>query len=74
MLSITGSMPFVGFIDGLTNNIAPSVIQLPGGWIADRIGRKKPMIFGSILIILGFTVLIVRSSAVWVYYEGGLRR
>ena len=25
-------------------------------------------------IILAFTALVVRSSAIWVYYEGGLRR
>jgi len=56
VLSISNSMTFVGFIDGLTNNIVPSLVQLPGGWISDRIGRKKPMIFGSILIMLGFNM------------------
>lgn len=56
VLSINNSMAFVGFIDGLTNSVVPALVQLPGGWIADRIGRRKPMIFGSILIILGFNM------------------
>ncbi|OGF46242.1 MAG: hypothetical protein A2231_09730 [Candidatus Firestonebacteria bacterium RIFOXYA2_FULL_40_8] len=74
VLSISNSMPFVGFIDGLTNSVIPSLVQLPGGWIADRIGRKKPMIFGSILIILGFNMytLAVLTKSTFFIISGAI--
>ena len=52
VLSISSSMAFVGLVDGLTRSLGPSMIQLPGGWLSDRIGRKLPLMIGSVLIVI----------------------
>src|SRR3989339_1808737 len=58
VLSITSSMTMVGLVDGLTHSLVPSLIQLPSGFVSDRVGRKTPIIVASILIIFSFLVFL----------------
>lgn len=44
------------------------------GFMLFQFGYASAIAWVLFAIILVFTMLIVRSSAVWVYYEGGLRR
>jgi len=44
------------------------------GFMLFHFGYASALAWVLFAIILAFTLLIVRSSAVWVYYEGGLRR
>lgn len=44
------------------------------GFMLFHFGYASALAWILFAIILVFTLLIVRSSAVWVYYEGGLRR
>lgn len=51
VLTLTPSMVFVGLVDGIANSLGPSAVQVAGGWLSDRIGRKPPLILGSLLVL-----------------------
>ena len=42
------------------------IFQLPGGVLADRIGRKKVIIIGSFLRIIGPITLVLATTWYWV--------
>jgi multiple sugar transport system permease protein len=44
------------------------------GWRYFRFGLASAMAWVLLLIILALTLLVVRSSAAWVYYEGEVRK
>jgi MFS family permease len=45
---------------------------IPGGWLADRIGRPQTMAIGSLLAAVGASLLIVADSAPAILIFGGL--
>jgi MFS family permease len=61
VLTIYDSMTFVGLIEGLTNNLGPSLIQLPSGWFSDRVGRRLPLMIGSVLVVLASVMFFIVS-------------
>ena len=52
VLSLSSYMPFVALVDGVANSLGPSLVQVGGGWLADRAGRRLPLIMGSVLVLL----------------------
>lgn len=46
------------------------LLQIPGGWITDRLGRKRPIVVGQFLVGVGI-LCVVWSGQVWSWYLGG---
>lgn len=41
------------------------ILQIPSGWLSDRIGRKTPIVVGQFLVALGIAVVVSGSSPLW---------
>src|SRR5438552_7053570 len=55
---------------GTTKDFLDAIYQYPGGWIADRFGRRRAFIAFIVLAIIGY--LIYLFSSTWIFVFVGL--
>ena len=59
----------IGFF-GTAQDFLDAVYQYPGGWIADRFGRRKAFLFFIALAFIGYLVYLFSPS--WIFVFVGL--
>lgn len=63
--TLQASKTFIGIIEGIAESTA-SILKVFSGWLSDRIGRRKPIIFwGYGISVLSRPILATASS--WIY-------
>src|SRR5215216_67054 len=61
-LEVLGATAWVIAIYGTVKDFLDAVYQYPGGWLADRIGRKNSLTLFTLLSILGYGIYFVAGS------------
>ena len=57
LLTLGGGALSIGMLNGL-DNLLSALYSFPGGYIADRFGTKRALLFFNILAMTGFAVVI----------------
>jgi MFS family permease len=58
LLALGGSVYAVGFLNAM-DNLLSALYSLPGGWLSDRWGPKRSLIFFTVLAMGGYLVVIL---------------
>jgi len=66
VLYLGGSVTFLGLLESLGGwgGAISCLMQLLGGWLADRLGRRPVLIFSSLFVVLSFACF---TLAAWLY-------
>lgn len=69
-IELLGGSVWAIAVYGTVHDFLDSVYQYPGGWLSDKLGRRKSLIFFTMLASLGYVVYIV--SPRWEFLIAGL--
>lgn len=58
LLALGGSTMAVGLLNGM-DNLLSALYSYPGGWLADKIGYKKSLLFFNLLAIFGYLIVVL---------------
>ncbi|MFQ5772201.1 MAG: MFS transporter [bacterium] len=61
LLALGGGALSVGFLNGL-DNLLSALYAFPGGYLSDRIGTKRALLFFNIFAMIGFLIVIIIPS------------
>lgn len=67
--ALGASTPVIGFF-GTAENFLDAIYQYPGGWLADRIGRRRAFLTFVGLASIGYVIYLLSPS--WPYVFAGL--
>ena len=65
-LELIGAGTFGIAAYGTLKDILDAVYQYPGGWLADRLGRRKALMLFTLLAMIGYLVYLLVSNWIWV--------
>lgn len=65
-LELLGATAWVIAIYGAQKDLLDALYQYPGGWIADRLGRRAALVLFTLLGMLGYVLYLVGQSWQWV--------
>jgi len=68
-LELFGASAWVIATYGTLKDFLDATYQYPGGWISDRLGRRKALVLFSILATAGYIIYLVSSH--WMFILGG---
>jgi MFS family permease len=68
LIALGGGFLSVGFLNGM-DNLLGALYSFPGGYLADRLGTKRALLFFNLLSMVGFLVVILVPS--WIAVMGG---
>ena len=61
LIAIGGSVLSIGLLNGL-DNLLSALYAYPGGYLSDRIGTKRALLFFNIFAMLGYLIVVVVPS------------
>lgn len=64
--TLGASIPVIGLF-GTAEDFLDAIYQYPGGWIADRFGRRRAFLFFLGLACVGYLVYLFSSSWPWIF-------
>ncbi|MBI5227160.1 MFS transporter [Candidatus Micrarchaeota archaeon] len=64
-LEMLGASVWIIALYGTLQNFLDSVYQYPGGWLADKLGRKKSIILFVVLATIGYAIYFFSPSWEW---------
>ena len=65
-LELLGATAWIIAIYGTLKDLLDAVYQYPGGWLADRIGRKRSLLLFTFLSMAGYLVYLLAGSWLWI--------
>jgi MFS family permease len=65
-LQLLGAGAWTIAVYGALKDLLDSLYQYPGGWLADRFGRRWALICSSALAIAGYLIYLIAGSATWI--------
>ncbi len=65
-LELLGATAWIIAIYGTLKDLLDAVYQYPGGWLADRIGRKRSLLLFTFLSMIGYLVYLLADSWLWI--------
>lgn len=65
-LEVLGASAAVIAIYGTLKDFLDAVYQYPGGWLADRLGRRAALVLFTLLAMVGYGLYLVGQSWLWV--------
>jgi len=67
-LEFLGASVWVIALYGTLKDLIDAVYQYPGGWLADRLGRRSALVLFTVLAIIGYTVYLFSTSWEWMLF------
>jgi len=61
LLAVGGSAISIGLLGGL-DNLLSALYSFPGGYLSDRIGYKRALLFFNLLAVAGYAIVLLISS------------
>jgi MFS family permease len=65
-LELLGATAWIIAIYGTLKDLLDAVYQYPGGWLADRIGRKNSLLLFTFLSMIGYSIYFAAGSWLWI--------
>ena len=65
-LEVLGAGTWVIAAYGTLKDILDAVYQYPGGWIADKVGRRKALIVFTLIAMAGYSIYALSGSWIWI--------
>ena len=65
-LEFLGATAWIIAVYGTLKDLLDAVYQYPGGWLADRIGRKKSLLLFTFLSMIGYLIYLIAGSWLWI--------
>ena len=65
-LEYLGATAWIIALYGTLKDLLDAVYQYPGGWLADRLGRKQSLVLFTILSVIGYSMYLFAPSWPWV--------
>ncbi|MGB8658234.1 MAG: MFS transporter [Candidatus Zixiibacteriota bacterium] len=65
-LELLGATAWIIAVYGTLKDLLDAVYQYPGGWLADRLGRRSALMVFAILAIIGYTIYAVSPRWEWI--------
>ncbi|MBI4243471.1 MAG: MFS transporter [Planctomycetes bacterium] len=66
-LSVLGAGTLIISLYGTLNDFLDAVYQYPGGWIADKLGRRAALVIFAVLTIIGCALYISGDNWIWIF-------
>jgi MFS family permease len=70
IIALGGSSIFIGLLNGM-DNLLSALYSFPGGWLSDKFGYKRALLFFNLLAIFGFSVVIAIQTS-WAVIIGSV--
>lgn len=67
-MEFLGATAWIIAIYGTLKDLLDAVYQYPGGWLADRIGRKKSLLLFTFLSMIGYFIYFAADSWFWILF------
>ena len=67
-LEFLGATAWIIAIYGTLKDLLDAVYQYPGGWLADRIGRKNSLLLFTFLSLVGYFIYWIAPSWTWILF------
>lgn len=67
-LELFGASVWVIAIYGTLKDLLDAIYQYPGGWLADRLGRRIALVLFCLLAIVGYLLYLMSNSWEWVLF------
>ena len=61
-LELLGAGAWIVAIYGTLKDLLDAVYQYPGGWLADRLGRRRSLVLFTLLAVLGYILYFISST------------
>jgi len=65
-LEVLGASAWIIAVYGTLKDLLDAVYQYPGGWLADRLGRKSALVLFTVLAVMGYGLYLVSPSWEWI--------
>jgi len=65
-LEVLGASVWIIAVYGTLKDLLDAVYQYPGGWLADRLGRKSALALFTVLAIMGYGLYLVSPNWEWI--------
>src|SRR6266849_9607536 len=65
-LEVLGTGTWVIVAYGTLRDFLDAVYQYPGGWLADRLGRRRALILFTLIAMAGYGIYLFSASALWI--------
>lgn len=65
-LELLGASVWVIAIYGTLKDLLDAIYQYPGGWLADRLGRRSALVLFPLLAIMGYLLYLLGPSWKWI--------
>ncbi len=65
-LEILGAGTWVIALYGTLKDILDAIYQYPGGWLSDRLGRRRALMLFILLAMVGYVIYLVGGTWVWI--------
>tara|TARA_B100000315_G_scaffold260330_1_gene320897 strand:- start:2481 stop:3674 length:1194 start_codon:yes stop_codon:yes gene_type:complete len=66
-LEVLGSSVFVIGLFGSLKDLLDAIYQYPGGWAADKFGRKQSLVVFSLLALIGYLIYLLSPSYPFIF-------
>lgn len=63
LIALGGTPILIGLLNGM-DNLLSALYSFPGGWLSDKLGYRKALLFFNLLAIFGFSIVVLIPS--WV--------
>ena len=70
LIALGGGPIIIGLLNGM-DNLLSALYSFPGGYLADKIGFKRALLFFNLLAIFGFTLVVLIPST-WAVIVGSM--
>lgn len=61
LLALGGTPIVIGLLNGM-DNLLSALYSYPGGWLSDKLGYKKALLFFNLLAIFGYLIVVIIPS------------
>lgn len=65
-LELLGASVWIIAVYGMLKDLLDAVYQYPGGWLADRLGRRAALILFTLLAMIGYVLYIFSPNWKWI--------